>query len=101
MNVKFLAVAAFSAALSVPCSAFAGTILLPDTGWHYDQVSKASANSDNSPIKLIVPAGDTGIFSLTDGYIPGDIYKVTVNGIFSVQSVFASFPTPFVNNLGP
>ena len=77
MNVKFLAAAAFSAAMSVSSSAFAATLVLPfDGGWYYDQVN--SARVHKASIELIIPAGDTGTFSLTDGFIPGDVYKITI-----------------------
>jgi hypothetical protein len=101
MNTKLLAAALLAVGISVASPAFAGTVLLPDTGWQYDQVDNARAASQNSVITLTVPAGDTGFFSLSDGFIPGDVYKVTVNGIVSVPTTFTLYPTPFINNFGP
>jgi hypothetical protein len=107
MNTKLLAAAVLSAGISVASPAFAGLILLPDSGWQYDQVVSARSNSQNSPVELIIPTGDTGIFSLTDAYVPGDIYSVAVgltphgSPLFTIQSVFALYPTTFNNNLGP
>jgi PEP-CTERM motif len=101
MNIKLLAAAVFSAGISVASSAFAGTVLLPGTGWQYDQVNQANGVSQNSTITITVPAGENGVFSLTDGYNPGDIYRVTVDGFVSAISTFTLYPTPFVNNLGP
>lgn len=107
MNTKTLVAAVLAAGLSLASAAFAGTILLPDTGWQYDQVNTTRGISQNSAIELIIPAGDVGTFSLTDGFIPGDLYRVTVGvaphgNLFSVDSVIGGiYPTPFVNNLGP
>ena len=70
-------------------------------------MNAANALSTSSPIELIVPVGDLGTFSLTDGYIAGDVYRVTVGfvphgNVFTVASaVGAIYPTTFVNNLGP
>jgi hypothetical protein len=107
MNMKLLAAAVFSAGISVASSAYAGLILVPGSGWQYDQATSAGTNSQNSPVELIVPTGDSGIFSLTDAYIPGDVYSVAVGltphgpPLFALQSVFALYPTTFDNNLGP
>jgi hypothetical protein len=97
MNTKILAAAVFSAAISVSSSAFA-TLTLPfDGGWYYDQVTSAK---DLASIKLVIPAGDSGLFSFTDGFIPGDVYRITFDGL-SIKTQFALFPTPFDNNKGP
>jgi hypothetical protein len=98
MNTKFLAAAAFSAAISVSSSAFASILILPfDGGWYYDQVNSLR---DVATIKFVVPAGDSATFSFTDGFIPGDVYKITLSPL-SFKSLFTSFPTTFDNNAGP
>src|ERR1700722_687812 len=77
------------------------TVLVVNTGWQYDQVNKANAASINSPLTFPVAAGTTDLFSLSDGFKPGDVYTVTVDGAISSISTFTLYSTPFVNNFGP
>jgi hypothetical protein len=92
------ALGAVTLAVAAPSSA---TALLVNTGWQYDQVNAANAASQNSPITFTVPAGTTDLFSLSDGFAAGDIYKVTINGVISAITTFSLYSTPFDNNLGP
>lgn len=50
----------------------------------------------------IAPSGQY-LFSLSDGFIPGDLYTVNWTGTTSgsATSVFPLFPTPFLNPVGP
>ena len=106
MKTKILAAAIFSAAISVSSSAFATYVLPLDGGWEYDQVNAVPpAVSVNSPIELIVPASGA-LFSLSDGFIPGDVYTVSVGftpsaSFVTVTTTFTLYPTPFVNDKGP
>ena len=77
------------------------TVLIVNTGWQYDQVDVANAASENSPITFTVPTGATDLFSLSDGFKPGDVYTVTIDGVISSISTFTTYSTPFVNNFGP
>ena len=94
-----------SAALSIAALALAGpssaTALLVNTGWQYDQINAVNAISQNSPLTFTVAAGTTDIFSLSDGFKPGDVYTVTINGVISSISTFTQYSTSFVNNFGP
>jgi hypothetical protein len=99
---KVLAGAAISIAalgfLAAPASA---TPLTVGTGWQYDQVNAADTPSVNSPLTFTGLAGHSYQFSLTDGFVVGDTYTITLDGV----DVFTTTPgltaTPFVNNLGP
>lgn len=91
-----LVVAALS--LAAPSQA---TALLVNTGWQYDQIDAPNAASDNSPLTFTVAKGETDLFSLSDGFKPGDLYTVTIDGVISSISTFTSYSTPFVNNFGP
>jgi len=88
------------AALALAAPSFA-TVLLVNTGWQYDQVDKANSASVNSPITFTVAPGTVDLFSLSDGFIAGDVYKVTIDGVITAVSTFTVYSTPFVNNLGP
>jgi hypothetical protein len=88
------------AALALAAPSYA-TALIVNTGWQYDQVDAVNAASENSPITFTVPTGATDLFSLSDGFKPGDIYTVTIDGVISSISTFTTYSTPFVNNLGP
>ena len=85
-------------AIAAPSSA---TVLVADTGWQYDQVDAANALSENSPITFTVANGKTALFSLSDGFKTGDIYKVTIDGLISAVTTLSVYSTPFDNNLGP
>jgi hypothetical protein len=55
----------------------------------------------DSPLTFTIPKGLTGIFSLSDCCVVGDIYSVTINDFVTATSTFTLYSTPFVNNLGP
>jgi hypothetical protein len=94
-----------SAAFSVAALAIAGpsgaTTLVAGSGWQYDEVDAKNAASIESPITFTVASGTSALFSLTDGFIAGDIYKVTINGLITATSTFSGYSTPFDNSTGP
>jgi len=97
------AVVGLAAVVATGGGAYAAQILVEGTGWQYGQDSTANAAQDNSPIKFTVDAGDD-LLSFSDGFIAGDVYKLTINngfGSFTITTTFTTYPTPFVNNLGP
>jgi len=85
-------------ALAAPSYA---TVLVANTGWQYDEVDAVNAASNNSPITFTVAPGTTDLFSLSDGFIKGDTYTVTIDGLITDVSTFSLYATPFNNNLGP
>lgn len=90
-------------ALAAPTHAFN---LVEDSGWQFDTVNTVGSPSVDSPVTFTVGAGDApGIFSLTDAFVVGDIYTVSVNGGPGVSSVVgAPVKTNFdvrPNNYGP
>jgi hypothetical protein len=101
MGLKRLAV---SAALGVAAFAFAApsqaTVLVANTGWQYDQVDHTNAESQSSPITFTVKSGTEGLFSLSDGFKAGDVYKVIIDGVITATSTFTVYSTPFDNSLG-
>ncbi|MGH7025193.1 MAG: PEPxxWA-CTERM sorting domain-containing protein [Caulobacteraceae bacterium] len=92
--VAVLAMAALAA------SAQADTTLVAGTGWIDDSVSAANTPSDNSTVTFTVPSGQTDIFSLSDGFVTGDVYSVTVDGTTTYDSTFTVYPTNFPTGLG-
>ncbi|HEX4181692.1 MAG TPA: PEP-CTERM sorting domain-containing protein [Caulobacteraceae bacterium] len=100
-TLKKLLVGAVAGAAALAMAAqSSATALLVGTGWQYDQVNSTTTPSENSPLTFTVPTGATYVFSLSDGFIPGDIYTVTASGM-TVFSTFTLYPTTFNNNLGP
>ena len=97
-----LSIAAF--AIGVPTPALAG-VLLEDTGWQYDQVDVVGLPSESSPVTFNVSVEDApGIFSLSDGFIAGDVYTISVNGGPNILSTFTVPTHGFdvaANNFGP
>ncbi len=93
--------------LAVAQPTYAGpTALIEDTGWQYDQVDVVGNPSEGSPWVFTVQVNDApGIFSLSDGFIAGDTYTVSVNGGAGISSVFGGgVNTNFdmvPNNFGP
>jgi PEP-CTERM motif len=77
------------------------TALVAGSGWQDDVVGTAGAASSSSPVTFTVAAGQTDIFSLTDGFIAGDVYQVTTNGLITAFSSLTSYATAFDNNTGP
>ena len=93
-----------SAALGVAALALAApsyaTVLVAGSGWQHDSVTVANDATTDSPLTFTVAPGQTDLFSLTDGFIAGDTYKVIINGLVTATSTFTSYTTPFNNNLG-
>jgi hypothetical protein len=73
--------------------------LVAGTGWVEDTITTANAPSTGSPVTFTVAAGQSDIFSLTDAFMPGDVYTVTVGGVTSI-STFTSYPGTFPLGLG-
>lgn len=100
-TLKALLVGAVAGAATLAMAAqSSATALLVGTGWQYDQVDSKTTPSESSPLTFTVPTGQQYTFSLSDGFIPGDVYTVTSMGM-TVTSTFTLYPTTFVNNLGP
>src|SRR5271166_5127663 len=100
MKPKLVTGIACAALIASASSAFAGIVLVADSGWQFDQANSLNTASIDSPVTLVVPTGDEGYFSLTDGYIPGDIYSAKYDGV-TFKSTFTLDPTLFDNDLGP
>jgi hypothetical protein len=93
-----------SAALGVAALALAApsyaTVLVAGTGWQHDSIPAANDASTSSPLTFTVAPGTTDLFSLTDGFIPGDTYKIVIDNLITASSTFTTYTTPFNNNLG-
>jgi hypothetical protein len=100
MNLRLLLVSTAVAAAFYAVEAKADAITV-GSGWQYDQADALNSPSEGSPWTFTVPTGDSYTFSLTDGYIAGDIYSVTINGLVTATSTFTQYATTFVNDLGP
>jgi hypothetical protein len=68
--------------------------LVAGTGWVEDTITTANAPSVGSPVTFTVAAGQSDIFSLTDAFLPGDVYTVTCGGLTTI-STFTSYPGTF------
>src|ERR1700744_4880504 len=100
-SLKALLIGAVAGAVTLAMAAqSSATALLVNTGWQYDQVDTTTDPSESSPLTFTVPTGVKYLFSLSDGFIPGDLYQVTVSGV-TITSTFTLYPTTFDNNLGP
>jgi hypothetical protein len=73
--------------------------LVAGTGWVEDTITAINAPSIDSPVTFTVGAGQNEIFSLTDAFIAGDRYSVTVGGVTTI-STFTSYPGTFPLGLG-
>jgi hypothetical protein len=84
-------------------SSAGATTYVAGGGWQ-EGVDNAENTNQAVPITLDVtnPGGDT--FSLTDGFLTGDVYKVsfTISGVkVSDTTTLTLYPTSFDNNTGP
>ena len=97
--------AAGVAALLLAAPTFADTVLIEDSGWQTDQVNVSGVPSDGSAVTFTCSSSDSPcIFSLTDAFIHGDTYSVTVNGGTTYTSALGGVNTNFdvvPNNFGP
>lgn len=100
MKLKVL-MAGTAIAASMAAAQARATLLVVGTGWQYDQADTANTATIQSPWTFTVPSGKTYYFSLSDGFVAGDVYSIKINGSITLNSVFADFETNFVNNLGP
>ncbi len=103
-KLKTLLIGAAASALAI--ASFAGighatTVLVADTGWQNGDVTARNKDVVGGPIVFTVGAGQTDVFSLTDAFLPGDHFKVTINGSTSAFSSLTLYPTSFPNNTGP
>lgn len=71
---RLVALTALVMGAALASQASAGIALTAGSGWQYDQVDAANANSEGSPITFTLTG--PGVFSLVDGFNPGDIYKI-------------------------
>jgi hypothetical protein len=88
------------AALALSAPSYA-TALVANSGWQIDQIDAANSPSENSDLTFTIAPGKTGIFSLSDGFVAGDVYTVIADSMLIATSTFTVYPTPFVNDLGP
>jgi hypothetical protein len=100
--MRKLLISAAALALLMTATAAQATTYLAGGGWQ-EGVDNAINTAQAGAITLDVtnPAGDT--FSLTDGFLVGDVYKVAFKtGPVTITntSTFTSYPTSFNNNLG-
>lgn len=91
-----LAIATFGF-LTMPAAAAA---LVVGSGWQIDEVDTNSTSSLGSPLTFTAASGAYA-FSLVDGFIPGDVYTIVLNGSETFTSTFGLTATPFDNSLGP
>ena len=87
-------------ALAMATTAHANTVLVAGTGWIDDTANSAKTPTVNSTISFTVGAGFTDIFSLSDNFVPGDVYAVTIDGLITDDSTFTLYPTNFPTGLG-
>jgi hypothetical protein len=100
MNVRAtLAAAAVVGTLTCVTNQANALAIVAGTGWVEDQIATPNAPSVNSPVTFTVVTGQTDIFSLTDGFVAGDVYTVTVGGVTSI-STFTTYPGTFQLGLG-
>ncbi len=101
MNMKLFATAAAAVGLALAATPSFATPLVLGSGWQTDEVDAIGSSSLASPLTITLTAGQAAQFSLTDAFIVGDTYTVTLNGV----DVFTTTPgltaTPFDNSLGP
>ncbi|HEX4181691.1 MAG TPA: PEP-CTERM sorting domain-containing protein [Caulobacteraceae bacterium] len=97
---RLLVGAAAGAAVLAMAAQSSATALIVGSGWQYDQVNKVGTPSENSALTFNVPTGDVYVFSLSDGFKPGDAYTVSFSGL-TAFTTFSVYPTTFNNDLGP
>jgi PEP-CTERM motif len=100
MNVRAtLAALAVAGTISCVTSQANALVLMAGTGWVQDEITTPNAPSIDSPVTFTVASGQNDIFSLTDAFVPGDVYSVTVGGVTTI-STFTSYPGTFPLGLG-
>ena len=101
MNVRAtLAALAVAGTMSCVTSQANALVLVAGTGWvaGFGHGAECIRRSD-SPVTFTVASGQHDIFSLTDAFVPGDVYSVTVGGVTTI-STFTSYPGTFPLGLG-
>src|SRR5665213_2966699 len=100
MNMRAtLATIAIAGSLGIATTQANALVLVAGTGWVEDSISAPNMPSIDSPVTFTVGSGQHDIFSLTDAFVPGDLYSVTSGGITSI-STFTSYPGTFALGLG-
>jgi hypothetical protein len=101
MNVRatLAATIAIAGSLGLATTQANALAIVAGTGWVQDSVSAVNMPSTDSPVTFTVASGQSDIFSLTDAFVPGDVYSVTTGGITTI-STFTSYPGTFPLGLG-
>ncbi|HEY7901385.1 MAG TPA: PEPxxWA-CTERM sorting domain-containing protein [Caulobacteraceae bacterium] len=68
-------------------------MLTAGSGWVNDTANSQNTPSANSTITLTIDHGQIDVFSLSDCCVPGDSYRVTVDGFASYTSTLGLLPT--------
>ena len=97
LSLALLSTAA-ALALTVPASA---SVIVAGSGWQSDQVNAADTNSLNSPWSFTVTG--PAIFSLTDDFVVGDIYKLFDSSmtLLATSTFFAGTGIQGTGSFGP
>ncbi len=101
MKAKALLVSAAALAAVLGAASANAETITAGSGWQYDEATKLNYASSESPWSFTVPTGKEYIFSLTDGFLAGDDYTVTINGFITAPTTYTLYPTTFDNNTGP
>jgi hypothetical protein len=100
MNVRAtLTAIAIAGSLGLVTGQANAVVLVTGSGWVEDQVTTPDAPSPLSPVTFTVAAGQNEIFSLTDAFVPGDVYAVTIGGVTTL-STNTLYPGTFTLGLG-
>ena len=97
VSLTALSAAAFLALTPVPAAAIAVT---PGDGWHDDSVFADFTPSAGSPVTFTLTS--QAYFSLTDAFIPGDIFEILNHTTSAVidTSTFQQFPRRWTSTGG-
>jgi hypothetical protein len=101
MNVRatLAATIAIAGSLGLATTQANALAIVAGTGWVEDSISAVNMPSAGSPVTFTVAPGQSEIFSLTDAFVPGDVYSVTSGGQTTI-STFTSYPGTFPLGLG-
>jgi hypothetical protein len=66
-----------AATLAALVSSASATVVTLGTGWSEGVITSAGGTSTDSPLTFTIAAGHTELFSLSDAYVPGDIWTVS------------------------
>lgn len=98
-NFVLAGIAALGLALAAAAPA-AATPVTPGSGWIEDTAYTLSTPSAHSPVTFTLTGH--GLFSITDAFLPGDIYEVidTTTGDVLDTTTFTLFSTPWTAGSG-